>query len=412
MSEDRRHESAEYPAAPKPREKWSVTTIVLVILAGLLAFSCLTCVVGGWWVMRPGKAIPPTDFITEKTQGIVVLRADTENPALRQFMVYAVDSALKHGVVKDESARQFLQGIKSQGKSPIPSVTAVGSYAGRSAKDVKAFAALVLSEMPRLVRIGLDRSFGKFAKDAGVEEHEGASIVPGNEVAKALNGVESLPPAVAAILDASFVSVSESCMFIGRQKEDVRAGLDAFAAPDPGESSQWMFMQLYGQADSTATIYGALSNEDNLLVAALAPPDRIEEVREQITSAIFLDPQQVSSIVFSVTIMSDDDAVVRLSVTGANQEAASQVAAFVQSLAQANLEAAQKLPLRFVIAESQVTDTHYTAMVNVRGVRALVDQFFAGVAARQQAPPVAPEPAVPSPDATPEAPDEAPAQNP
>jgi len=277
---------------------------------------------------------------------------------------------------------------------------------------VKAFAALVLSEMPRLVRIGLDRSFGKFAKDAGVEEHEGASIVPGNEVAKALNGVESLPPAVAAILDASFVSVSESCMFIGRQKEDVRAGLDAFAAPDPGESSQWMFMQLYGQADSTATIYGALSNEDNLLVAALAPPDRIEEVREQITSAIFLDPQQVSSIVFSVTIMSDDDAVVRLSVTGANQEAASQVAAFVQSLAQANLEAAQKLPLRFVIAESQVTDTHYTAMVNVRGVRALVDQFFAGVAARQQAPPVAPEPAVPSPDATPEAPDEAPAQNP
>jgi len=415
MSEEQQRESAGQPEAPKPSKKWSVLTIVLVILGGLLAFSCVTCVVGSWYLFRPGKPISPTEFITENTQGIVVGRADMNNPALRQFMAYAVNSAIEHGLVQEEGGRQFLRGTGTRGKSSVPSFTIVAAYEGGPAGGVNSFAALVLSEMPRIVRIGLQRGFQGFAKDAGAEDYQGAAILPGKNVTDTINADKSLPPTAAGILEASFVSVSDSCLFIGRQKTDVQAGLDAFAAPAPGESSQWPFLQLYRQADATATIHGALSNKDNALLAALIPPDRLEEARERITSAIFLDPRQVSSIVFSVTVMSDDDAVVMLNVMGVNEEAASQVAALVQSLAESSLEAAQNLPLRFTIAESQASGSQYTAKVNVSGLRALVDAYFAGLAARKQAdegPAPPPAARVPPSDSTREAPQEAPAQTP
>ncbi|HUW31072.1 MAG TPA: hypothetical protein VM223_05620 [Planctomycetota bacterium] len=414
MSEEQLQGPAGQPGAPKPRQKWGITKIVLVILGVLLAGSCLTCIVGGIVLMKPGKPIPPTDFITEKTRGIVVVRADAENPALRQLMSYAADSALKHNAVKEERARQFLQGIKAQGKNPVPTLTAVGSYSGRSAKDVSAFAALVLTEMPRLYRIALSHSLRALSDEAKVEEHGGTAIVPGKAILDAISGGQAAPPRpLAAILSNSFVSINDSCLFIGKRKEDVRAGLDALAAPEPVQSSPWPFMKLYGQADSTATIYGALSNENDLLLAALVPPDSIEEVREQVSAAIFLDPRQVKSIVFSVTVMSDDDAVVRLAVTGENEEAAKQVAALVQSLVQSHLEAAQKLPLRFAVTQSEVTDSQYKAMVNVTGLRALIDAYFASLAEQQQEPAEIPanQPPGPAPGSTPEAPPEAPAQN-
>ena len=369
-------------AAEVPRKRRSLVTVLLIVLVALLALSCAACLVGGYFLGRPGEAIPPTHFIDESTRGIIVLRVDATNPGLRQVLAYVGDSAIKHKLAKEEAVRRFVQPLKSGQGNPIPSFTVIASYKGTGAADVRTFGVAVLRELPRWMRIGADRYFRGIASDAKGQPFGNRLIVDGKKMMEALRRKGTDPGStVRAVLEESQLSFTDSCVFVGRKAADVQAGMEALDAPEP--SAQWPFMQLYGRADSTATIYGALSNENDLLLAALVPADRMAEMREKIGTAIFLDPQQVKNVTFSVVFVSDDKATVQLTGEGGNPDVANQIAAGVQAFGASKVEADKQVPLRFAVTSAEVKGSACTATVKVTGLRALIDNLMADLAARK-----------------------------
>ena len=363
-----------------PRKKWSVTKTLLVILISLLAFSCMACVIGAYWLSRPGKPVPPTQFIDDSTKGIVVLRVDPANQGLKQVLAYGIESAMKQNLIqrKDE-IRGYMEALGS-GRSAILAFSVIASYKGTGPADVRAFAVVMLRELPRYARMVASHSYKAMAEEAKGQPFADRLIVDGKNLAGLLGekgldvGREAGP-----MLENTQLSLADSCIFVGRTVDDVKAGLAALDAPEPTPQSP--FLELYRRANSSATIYGALSNENDLALAALAPPDQVSAMREKITSVILIDPQQVKDLTFSVVFVSDDEATVQLAAVGANPDVARQMAAGVQAFADATAPAARKLPLHFAIVASEINGSFYSATVKVTGLRELIDSLLADAAA-------------------------------
>jgi len=386
MTEELAQQSAPEPGAP--RRKWGWSKTLLIILGALLGVSCLTCLVGSYVLFQPGKPVPPTAFIDEATSGIAVLKADSNDAGYRKMLAYAAGAALKGEAPKNEGFRRFLEFVGTNQKDPIPSLTVIASYKGTQPGNLRPFAVVVLSELPRIYRMVVQHFFNGVAAQCSAPKVEGAAIVPGAKLVEALRarfGQGSVPSQIATMLEGCLVSVDSSCIFVGKTAEDVQAGLKAFRAPRPAEGAAWPFLKLYGRADSTAPVFGALSNDNDLLLAALTPPDQVPELRDKVAGAFFLDPHQVKEAAFSVAIVSEDEATAKLSIEGANPDAAGQIAAAVDAFIKSNVESTQKIPLTFAVESKELKDSRYTATIKVTGFRALIDGCFAVPEAKEKA---------------------------
>jgi hypothetical protein len=402
MSEQLPHDSTPEFQAPKKRDR---SRILLTVFAGILATSCLVCGVVSYFVTKPGKPIPATAFIDEKTRGIVALRIDPNEPGLRELLSMAAGIALERNYRSE--LKEMLEFFKEKKLQQAPAVTLVGSYMGSTPDELRAYGILVLSELPGLLRWRIEGAYKGLAQSAEASTYQGARIASGGDLIRNIRerreASEKAPPLPenAAFIEELQLSLFESCLFVGRSVEDVEAAITAFHAPDPAvrtgdepepREGELPFVKLYRRADSSALCFGALSNENDILLAAVYPEagDR-EAARERLEPVLTLDPRQVRKIAFSAKLASADEGVVKLWVEGANADTAEQIAAAVRAFVESKLSTTEEIPLEVAIVEDEtkIEGATYQATIRITGIKALVEsavtEYFKRRAAEQEA---------------------------
>ncbi len=392
MSEELSTGPMPFPEPPKKKPRRTL----LIVIGVILGTSCLACTIGLYVMGRPGKPIPPTAFIDEATRGIVVFRADAAHTGLRELLAYAAASALEHSAAAERE--EMLEFLKEEQTGTLPSTTIAASYKGDDPDTLRSFAVVVLTETPRIYQWVAARLYGAMSKGLDTQTYQGANIMSGGELLQSVREkIEEekgarpgalISPLADSIIEQSQLSLYESCFFFGRSTEDVTAGIAALQAPEPAAEAAPPFMELYDHADSSALFFGALSNENGILLAALYPnaEDR-EDARDWLEPKLTLDPRQVKKIAFSADLVSADEAIIKLWMQGANEEIAKQIAVAVQSLVASKLNTTEDIALEFAIDESTTgTDgSVYEGTIKVTGIKAFIDQCFERLRQEQKA---------------------------
>jgi len=394
--------------------------VLLIILVAVLAISCLVCGVGAWFMQRPGKPIPPTAFIAENTSGLVVVRVDANEPKFRELLTYAATVAAEQGM--KTGLDDWVDFFKSHRTEPVPKVTLVGSYQGSEPENLDRWTALILSELPGGIRWQVKGAYYKLLGEVKATDHEGAKIVAGEDVAAFLRSAakearkdnkqdehqEEPEPALASEIENVFLTVFSNVCFVGETQEDVQAAVSAFNAPRPDAADEEApaarpaFMDLYEKADPSAMLFGAASNANGILLAALFrdEADR-QEARATFEQTLAMAPDQVKALAFSAALVTADEIAVKLWLEAANPDAARQVDAAVRSFVESQVNTTEELPLEAAIVESEtsVADSVYQCSIKVTGlkklVQAKVEKYYEGLRSRQPKEEVEPEEGAP-----------------
>lgn len=364
------------------------TKIILMIIAAILIPSCLMC---GWklyGLLQPGEPLPAAAFIDDDTTGIVVLRADGSDPNVRSILAYGAGLALEQNVEPDYEA--LLKFLASEDSEDIPAVTLVVSYKGRTPDELRSFNVLSLRQLLGVYRWVGSRMFDALAESGSAGTHENARIVSIKKVMETLRQqakekagqIPSIP-----WMEEYHCTLFESCLIAGKTPEDVQAGVAALLAPEPAAESERPFMEVYRHADTSALCFGALSNENDLLLSALFPDaDQREDAREFVEPILTFDPQQVRNIAFSADLVSDDEAVVKLWLECANNDIAKQLEAAVRAFVNSHGATTEDIPFELVIDEAatKTEGTVHEAVINVSGIKAWIKQCVSQLAQKRQ----------------------------
>ena len=379
------------PEAQRERRKWSTRKKLLVAIGVLLGISCLFCGIGAVWLFQWGKPIPPLQFVDGDTMGIAVLRADSANEGYRQVIAYMAESALRHELTTEKEHISALTKLQEPQNVQIGAFTAVASYRGHSPENLRVFFSLTFAELPRIGRMLVQRVFDAGAADT--PRYRGAAIRPARSVMEGwtASGVK-LPKDKQNWVEDLMVGAAHSCVFAGREADGVKAGLDAFAGAEPPADSP--FMQVYRRADSTRFIHGALLNEDDVLLAAFLPLEQIPQVRADMASELMLDPHHVKNIAFSLELLSNDEAVLDLSIEGANAEAVKQIDAALRAVVRSTQPGAKEftlidfqeldIPLTLTLQEARSEGLIHFSTIKVAGLKALIDACIGKLAEAQR----------------------------
>ena len=380
----------EMPQFHAPRRR----NILLIILVGVLATSCLVLGIGAWFLQRPGKPIPPEEFIGDETAGLAVLKLDANQPQLRELLAYAATVAADQNLKTDFD--DWIDFFRSRKAEAVPKVTLVGSYSGSEPENLHPWAALVLSEMPGGIRWQVQGAYFALGREVDSVEHQGAKIVSGRDLAERLQQEsekqgqpaeepeddEAVPePSFAPILKASYLSVFKNVVYVGETEDDVEAAISAYNAPLPdGEDAPEAaleFAELLAKADSSAMLFGAASNENGILLAAIFRDEtRRSEARDKLKQALAMDPNQIKRLAFSAAFVTADELAVNLWLEAANDEAARQVDVAVRSFIDSQVNTTEELPLNAAIVdgETSIEGAIYKGKVKVTGLKKLVQQ--------------------------------------
>jgi len=364
-------EQVEQDAFSPPPRKKGCARVLLVTLGVIFVVSCLGCGVLSYFLFQPGKPVPPITFVDEHTAGMIVVRLDIDDPETKELAKYAIEAGIKRA--QDDDTASEMQDQLEHIAAPV---TLLASYKVNPDGAVNTFGSLVFSEWHGTIRWAARLWFWGIRSDDTVEAHQyrGAWIVDGSKLTP--ENLKSAPGG-ANLFQNRLFSLLDSCLFIGNSENDVEKAVDAYTSKPVDIEADTPFLNAWRETNQNTLAYGVLLNDDNnSAIAAFFPEDRADKAREDLQDILLLDPSQITMTSFSLDLMPEDKAELKLIVQTTSENAARQVQISVESFDRS--EYAQDIPLLFETVSSQITGTTYKSTIHITGIRAIIDQFISG----------------------------------